>query len=69
MAISVGWVDFNEKKPFGDGTIIGGDNIPHSRIRHTAVLAVKAGTASPEQMQLVHDADLWYANAMNARGE
>ena len=69
MAISVGWADFNENKPFGKGTVIGGDNISHSRVRYDAVKAMKAGTASPEQMLLVHDADLWYATAMEARGE
>lgn len=69
--LSVGWSDqpFNENKPFGKGSVVGGDNIDFSRQRWEAIKAVKARTATPEQTQLVHDADLIYQEALALRGE
>ena len=69
--LSVGWDNkpFNEDKPFGKGTVIGGDNIDHSAERWEAIKAVKARRATPEQIQLVHDSDQWMQNALAAREE
>jgi len=58
---------FNENKPFGKGTVVGGDNIDHSRERWEAIKAVKERRATPQQTQLVHDADMWYQNAQEKR--
>ena len=67
--INAGWDSkpFNEDKPFGKGTVVGGDNIDHSRERWEAIKAVKAHTATPAQTQLVHYADLWIQHALEAR--
>ena len=48
---------FNPEKPFGKGTVIGGDNIPFSKMRRQAIKAVQAGTANAEQIKIVMEAD------------
>ena len=67
--LGVGWDSkpFNEDKPFGKGTVVGGDNVAHGRVRWDAIKAVKAGTATAEQTLLVHDADQWIRNALDKR--
>ena len=58
MAVA-GWAEgkFNERKPFGKGTVVGGDNIEFSQQRWEAIKAVKSRTATPEQAALVLEAD------------
>lgn len=59
---------YNEDNPFGKkSTVVGGDNIYHSKERHEAIKAVKERRATPQQTQLVHDADIWYQNALEQR--
>ncbi len=48
---------FDEKRPFGKGTIVGGDNIEFSRVRREAIIACKNNRATPEQRALVLEAD------------
>jgi hypothetical protein len=56
---NAGWdgKEFNEKKPFGKGTVIGGDNIAFSKMRREAIKAVQRGTANAEQVALVNETD------------
>ena len=68
--MTTGWdiKPYNEDAPFGKkSTVVGGDNIPLSAERWDAIKAVKAGKATPEQTQLVHDADIWMQNALAQR--
>jgi hypothetical protein len=61
---------FNEDNPFGKkSTVVGGDNILHSKQRWEAIKAVKENRATPAQQQLVHDADIWMQNALAQREE
>ena len=69
MANGVSWAPFNEKKPFGKGTTVGGDAITYGKIRWEATKAVREGRATPEQTLLVHDTDRVIAEAMEIRGE
>lgn len=56
--MSAGWVPYNESSPFGrEATVIGGDNIQHSKTRWEAVKAMRQGRATPEQVALVQEAD------------
>ena len=67
-----GWdsAPYNEKRPFGRGaTVVGGDNIEFSRERRTAIIAVKAGRATPEQRALVEDADRIIQECLEGREE
>ncbi len=65
----VSWAPFNENKPFGKGSVVGGDGIPFGKTRRAATLAVRAGTATPEQTLLVHETDRIIAEALEIRGE
>lgn len=50
--------DFNERYPFGKGaTVIGGDNIHFSQLRHQAVQRYRQGQATPEDMALLYETD------------
>lgn len=48
---------FNEKKPFGNASVIKGDNIGKSMDRYRAFNAARAGTATPEQRILLEECD------------
>lgn len=59
---------YNEKNPFGKGaTVVGGDNIEYSRMRREAIKAIKANRATPDQIQLVHDADAIIQECLEGR--
>ncbi len=59
---------YNEKKPWGKhGHPIQGDNIEKSRERYAAQKAMRAGTATPEQVALVQECDLLIRQAIERR--
>ena len=61
---------YNEENPFGrKATVVGGDNIQFSQIRRQAIKAVKAGTATPEQISLVHETDRVISEAISKMEE
>jgi hypothetical protein len=61
------WEVYNERKPFGNCHSFGKDGEKFGKIRWEAIKAVRAGTASAEQEQLVADADEAMQTAMAAR--
>jgi len=70
MAITTGWDThpYNERHPFGSkATVVGGDNIYFSRVRHEAIRAMKEGRATPEQAALVNEADVIMQEAVAKR--
>lgn len=67
--VDITFAPYNEKKPFGDGTPVAGDNIPFSQERWEAIKAVKARRATAEQTLLVHDTDRIIQEAIELRGE
>jgi len=61
------WEAFNERKPFGNCHSFGKDGERFGKIRWEAIKAVRDGTASAEQEQLVTDADEAMKLAMEQR--
>lgn len=68
-----GWEKFDEKNPFGKSTkfstvgVVAGDNIPYSTVRRDAIIAMKNGVATPEQVALVQRTDEIYQEALALR--
>lgn len=73
--MSATWEKYNENNPWGKNSktgtvaVVGGDNIPFSQRRHAAIQAVRNGTATPEQHELVRQTDEAYKMALAEREE
>lgn len=61
------WRPFNEQNPFAGGPSFGKEGEKFGRKRWEAMKAMKNGEATPEQIELVEDADAAYQKAMAAR--
>jgi methionine-rich copper-binding protein CopC len=60
-----GWQPFNEKHPFGKGaTVVSSDNIAHAQMRRMARKAMEQGSATPEQIELVHSSEMLIKKAV-----
>lgn len=68
MSFSIGWEQYNEKKPFGNtDAVVTKDNEFYSKQRVQAYEAAKRGQATPEQMLLIEDTDRVMAEAVANR--
>lgn len=67
MAISQEYKEFSAENPWGRGaTVVTPDNVVHSRVRQEAIMALRKGTATPEQQALVHEADAAIQSALRS---
>ena len=61
------WAPYNENNPFAGGPSFGKEGEKFGKMRWDAMKAMKDGVATPEQIELVEDADKAYQKAMAAR--
>lgn len=56
---------YNEKHPFGKGaTVVSADNISYAMQRRHAHKAKEQGTATPEQIELIHSSEMLIRKAV-----